>query len=145
MAPGTLCAFGGAQVASSAGCPPFTHAVRFRFGSQAAANQFLTSEAVQGVLADDSTSTSQRNTTVLFEGRIASDLEAMFCRGSEWERGAEHAIIFKAASTATSEQIEEYLVQLAALAESSLAGALQCTYGKIQWSKGNIAGPPSKS
>ncbi len=34
MAPGTLCAFGGAQLASSEGCPPFTHAVRFRFGSQ---------------------------------------------------------------------------------------------------------------
>ncbi|CAL8462957.1 g2491 [Coccomyxa elongata] len=136
-APGTLCAFGGAQLAddvgSSATSSQYTHAVRFRFGSQAAADSFLSSATVQTCLTTDLASKLQSRKLVLFEGRVASDLEAIFCRGSEWNSGAEHIFIFKATPRATFEEVDQHLTQLAALAESSLAGALQTTHGKI-WS-----------
>jgi hypothetical protein len=71
-----------------------------------------------------------------FQGQKATMLASRNCPHAQLPvpllRGAKNRLHAQAASTATSEQIEEYLVQLAALAESSLAGALQCTYGKIQ-------------
>ncbi|BDA48047.1 hypothetical protein COCOBI_11-3040 [Coccomyxa sp. Obi] len=134
-APGTLCAFGGAHLANTPGSTAtssnYTHAVRFRFGSQAAADSFLSNAAVQTCLTKDLASKLQSRKLVLFEGPVASDLEAIFCRGSEWDSGAEHIFIFKATPQATSREVDEHLKQLAALAESSLAGALQTTHGKI--------------
>ncbi len=62
-----------------------------------AADQFLSNAAVQGVVDHTSANATPRNSVVLFEGRVASDLEAIFCRGSEWDSGAEHAFIFKVA------------------------------------------------
>lgn len=136
-APGTLCAFGGAQLANAVGSSSsqYTHAVRFRFGSRMAADSFLSNAAVQTCLTIDVASKLQTRKLVLFDGRVASDLEAIFCRGSEWDSGAEHIFIFKATPHATSREVDEYLTQLAAMAESSLAGALQATHGKILSSK----------
>lgn len=126
---------------------------------------------MQTCLTYDLASKLQSRKLVLFEGRVASDLEAIFCRGSEWDSGAEHIFIFKvdtinqfpletslpaapicvhlvsleisrlkpvcvcmyvqATPRATFEEVDQHLTQLAALAESSLAGALQTTHGKI--------------
>ena len=134
-----------------------------------AADSFLTNAAVQTCLMNNLDSNLQSCKLMLFEGRVPSDLEAIFCRGSEWDSGAEHIFIFKvntaihlplhvsisvaqkfvhlsktsrvmaarvcmyvqANPQATSKEVDQNLSALAALAESSLAGALQTTHGRI--------------
>lgn len=65
-----------------------------------AADSFLGNASVQQTLANELGSASKSNLMVLFNGHVPSDLEAIFCRGSEWDSGAEHAFIFKVSTGA---------------------------------------------
>ena len=111
-----------------------------------------------------------RGAALLFEARVAPELEALFCRGPEWEAGVAH--VFALAPVAegragagpatpdihpgecedrgsdgdgeaagaedglggacSSSEVEAYLQDMAAVAQSSLAGAVQATYGRLR-------------
>ena len=109
-----------------------------------------------------------RGAALLFEARVALELEALFCRWPEWEAGVSHVFALApvaerragagpAASDAHpgafedrgsdgpaeaagdgpggacgSSEVEAYLQDMAAVAQSSLAGAVQATYGRLR-------------
>ena len=69
---------------------------------------------------------------LLFEAHVPSELETVFCCSPEWEVGFEHVTVFESRPKSTTEAVEKFLWELATLAESSLAGALQCCYGVLE-------------
>ena len=112
-----------------------------------------------------------RGAALLFEARVAPELEALFCRGPEWEAGVSHLFALApvaerraGAGPATpdahpgacedrgsagtgeaapgagdvpggaggSGEVEAYLQDMAGVAQSSLAGAVQATYGRLR-------------
>lgn len=111
-----------------------------------------------------------RAAALLFEARVAPELEALFCRGPEWEAGVSHVFALapiperqagagpatqdthpgecedqgsngpeEAAGagdgpggTGGSGEVEAYLQDMAGVAQSSLAGAVQATCGRLR-------------
>ena len=111
-----------------------------------------------------------RAAALLFEARVPPELEALFCRGPEWEAGVSHIFALApvserqaragpAQSETHPEQddrggsncpdgaveagrgsggagddgvAEAYLHDMAEIAQSSLGGAVQATYGRLR-------------
>ncbi|CAL5228940.1 g12169 [Coccomyxa viridis] len=132
--PGVLCAFAGPEspgsaVSGSLPAATFTHGCRFRCGDRQKGEAFLASPAVQAPLSSEQGKRCSAQSIYIVAGQVPADLEAIFCRGIEWDCGVEHVLLLQAREGVQDEQLEEQLSQLAALAESSLAGAIQCTHG----------------
>ena len=134
-----------------------------------AAEAFLTHNEVGRVRAAEAPRIAHA-AALLFEARVAPELEALFCRGPEWEAGVSHVFALApvaerqaGAGPARSEthpggcadrggdgpgdaagagdgpggaggsgEVEAYLQDMAAIAQSSLAGAVQATYGRLR-------------
>lgn len=123
LAPGALCAFAGATTPGGV----FTHALHMRFPDPATAATFLghpATAAKTGALPPSSL------TTLLFPGRVAAaTLESLFRRGAEWEAGVEAALLL--AQRGDDAAADAWLSDVASLAESAAAGALQATGGRL--------------
>ena len=127
------------------------------------ADAFLGHAAVQESLAQGMDSgRCEGALSISFEGQVEAELEAVFCRGPEWDAGLEHLFLFQASPVrpktwamqrlhtavqqcrawvfaarqappdSSEEEVDGYLLDLAALAQSSLAGALQSTHGRVR-------------
>lgn len=104
--------------------------------------------------SDCSDSDGNKNNPVVvvaFEGRVdPPSLETLFRRGAEWESGVEHVMILSSCSNAegggagggagggeaeeeaaAAAAADKFVSQLRELAESSLAGAVQSTAGRV--------------
>ena len=68
---------------------------------------------------------------LLFAATAPDGLEPLFRRGPEWEAGVEAVLVLAQVPGAADADADAYVAQLAALAESSLAGALQATHGRL--------------
>ena len=65
--------------------------------SMQAAEAFLGHAAVQESMAQSLDSGKCEGVlSISFEGQVESDLEAIFCRGPEWDDGLEHLFLFQA-------------------------------------------------
>ena len=51
---------------------------------------FLASLAVQTALTKEQGKGCEAHSSYVLEGQVPADLEAIFCRGAEWESGVEH-------------------------------------------------------
>ena len=60
------------------------------------AEAFLGHAAVRGRLAEELGSRCAAALTLTFEGSVEPELEAIFCRGIEWDIGLEHLFLFQA-------------------------------------------------
>jgi hypothetical protein len=60
------------------------------------AEAFLGHAAVQDRLAEEVGSRCAAALSLAFEGSVESELEAIFCRGIEWDIGIEHLLLFQA-------------------------------------------------
>lgn len=67
---------------------------------------------------------------LLFAGRAANDLDAVFRRSSAWKAGAEHLVVASPAASHSAAACAEYLGTMAHVAESPAAGALQSCAGE---------------
>jgi hypothetical protein len=153
LAPGALCAFAGdAEALPESGgdgdplpAPAATHALSLRFGGAGPAAAFASHPAFAGPAAAAVASglLAAPPTVLAFTSRAPDDLEPLFRRGAEWEEGVDVCLAFSevgsgggAASSsspgaAADADADAYLADLAALAESSLAGALQACPGRL--------------
>ena len=112
--------------------PPVTHALHVRFGSTAAAAAFLAHPAVAGAVAGAAASAAADTGVLLFGGRVPSpSLESLFRRGPEWEAGVERVFVLAQVEGADGGAADAWLADVATLAESSVAGALQATAGRL--------------
>ena len=59
---------------------------------------FLASPAVQAALSSEQGKRCSAQTIYVLEGRVPADLEAIFCRGIEWDCGVEHVLLLQARS-----------------------------------------------
>lgn len=126
LAPGALCAFAGATMSGGGG--GFTHALHLRFPDPATASSFLAhpaTAAATGALPPAAL------TTLLFPGRVAAaTLESLFRRGGAWESGVERVLLL-AQRADDDAAADAWLSDIASLAESAAAGALQATGGRL--------------
>lgn len=56
---------------------------------------FLASPAVQAALAREQAKGCEAHCSYVLEGQVPADLEAIFCRGAEWESGVEHVLLLQ--------------------------------------------------
>ena len=56
---------------------------------------FLGSAAVQAALSKEQGSRCSQHCSYIMEGRVPADLEAIFCRGIEWDSGVEHVLLLQ--------------------------------------------------
>lgn len=107
----------------------FTHAVHFRLNNRLALENLqkhpLTSQLQEQV--NDLCSTSAH---IVYEGSVAKRLEALFRRGDEFASGVEHVLLLQPSSEGAV-GADMFLGKLAALAESSVAGGIQASYGAV--------------
>eukprot|EP00884_Botryococcus_braunii_P014845 jgi/Botrbrau1/23361/Bobra.0051s0014.1 len=96
-----------------------------------AARNFLTHPAY--IKAHDSNVTlrCERETILVIESGVTPELESIFRRGPDWELGLEHITLLQAQGDFDEEEVNLFLGQLSVLAGSSLAGALQTTFGRL--------------
>ena len=52
--------------------------------------------AVEGAIAGERGVRLDGRLNLTFEGRVEAELEAIFCRGSEWDTGLEHVFLLQA-------------------------------------------------
>ncbi|KAI8465564.1 MAG: hypothetical protein J3K34DRAFT_525227 [Monoraphidium minutum] len=67
---------------------------------------------------------------VAFEGRVASQLEALFRRGDEFAEGADVLLLLRPGAPGAAAQAGEFVSRLAALAETAGFGAVQASGGE---------------
>lgn len=115
----------------------FTHAVHFRLSSRSALENLhkhpLMSKVQEQV--NNQCSTSAR---IVFEGLVAKRLETLFRRGDEFASGVEHVLLLQP-SNEEGMDADMFLEKLAAFAESSTAGGVQASYGRIVCSDHTLA------
>lgn len=141
LAPGALCAFAGDAISLPAGralvAPLATHALALRFGGPAAAAGFVAHPAFDAPAAAAAAAglLARPPTVLAFETRAPDDLEPLFRRGPEWEAGLDLCLVFSPTPAASPAEpicaADAFISDLAALAESSLAGALQACSGRL--------------
>ena len=56
---------------------------------------FLASPAVQEALRNEQGRRCSAQFSYILEGQVPADLEAIFCRGIEWDHGVEHVLLLK--------------------------------------------------
>ena len=56
---------------------------------------FLGSTAVQAALSKEQGSRCSQHCSYIMEGQVPADLEAIFCRGIEWDSGVEHVLLLQ--------------------------------------------------
>jgi hypothetical protein len=56
---------------------------------------FMEHPAVQKFLAGELQQRCCKHILASFEGQVPSELEAMFCRGAEWDSGVEHLFLLQ--------------------------------------------------
>ncbi len=146
LAPGALCAFAGDAVGLTGPLPALvrptaSHGLALRFPAPPAAASFVAHPAFAAP-ADAAVAAgllAAPPTILAFTTRSPDEsLEALFRRGAEWEDGLEVCLVFapvpgpeegQGATPACSP--DAFTSDLAALAESSLAGALQACPGRL--------------
>jgi hypothetical protein len=143
LAPGALCAFAGDAVSLPGRplvTPAATHALALRFGAPAAAQHFVDHPAFSAPASTAIASglLARPPTILAFETRAPDDLEPLFRRGPEWEAGLDLCLVFAPAPSQPAPGAgdpvcspDAFVSDLAALAESSLAGALQACPGRL--------------
>jgi hypothetical protein len=107
----------------------FTHAVHFRLANRASLEHLMVHPlmaASRDAVDQLCTSSSQ----LVFEGLVAKRLEALFRRGEEFEAGVEHVLLLQPGASG-GVGADAFLCQLAALAESSVAGSIQASHGAV--------------
>ncbi|PSC74061.1 sonic hedgehog A [Micractinium conductrix] len=117
-----------AEYAGDAGDAP-THAVLFRYSNEVALLRFESQPRVQLMLGGTGAPQGTAITTLNFQGRVPSELEAIFRRGPEWGEGVELVLAMALQGGATQDEAGEFLQLTQQLAVSSAFGAVQCSYG----------------
>ena len=56
---------------------------------------FLASPAVQTALSKEQGHRCCGQSIYILEGQVPADLEAIFCRGIEWDSGVEHVLLLQ--------------------------------------------------
>ncbi len=56
---------------------------------------FLASPAVQAALSSEQGKRCSAQSIYALEGQVPADLEAIFCRGIEWDCGVEHVLLLQ--------------------------------------------------
>ena len=56
---------------------------------------FLASPAVQKALRNEQGRRCSAQFSYILEGQVPADLEAIFCRGIEWDHGVEHVLLLE--------------------------------------------------
>ena len=120
---------------------PFTHLVYFRLSNRAALDRFVshplfaqTLQAALGpvVVVAGAAGGEQAYAELVFEGSVDRALEPMFRRGPDYEPGGvEQLWLLAAANGKDDGDADAFLARLGELAESSAAGALQATCGRV--------------
>jgi hypothetical protein len=137
MARNIVCASAGAitsitsspsNQAPSAAALNFTHVVHFRLMSRGAFEEFMAHPMTAKVMSETIAPLCKQTAQVVFEGLVTKQLEALFRRGEEFESGLEH-VIMMVPGQANPADAQAFLGQLATLAESSVAGGIQASYG----------------
>ena len=60
---------------------------------------FLASPAVQAALSSEQGKRCSAQSIYVLEGQVPAELEAIFCRGIEWDCGVEHVLLLQVRST----------------------------------------------
>ena len=60
---------------------------------------FLASPAVQAILSEEQGKRCSAHSIYVLEGQVPADLEAIFCRGIEWDCGVEHVLLLQVDSS----------------------------------------------
>lgn len=95
MAAGPICGTAGplsqfrCAAGTGASCRPFSHAVLFRYANPANRERFEGQPRVQLMLGGTGAPPGTQVSTLNFQGRVPSELEAIFRRGGEWAEGVE--------------------------------------------------------
>lgn len=117
-----------AQAPSSWQCG-FTHAVHFRLGNRASLEHLLV-HPLMASSRDAVDALCSAASQLVFEGMVAKRLEALFRRGEEYEAGVEHVLLLQPGAGGGA-GADEFLSNLASLAESSVAGGIQASHGAV--------------
>ena len=137
MARNIICASAGAITsityspsnrAPAAAALNFTHVVHFRLMSRGAFEEFMANPTTAKVMTETVAPLCEQTAQVVFEGLVTKQLEALFRRGEEFETGLEH-VIMMVPGQANPADAQAFLAQLATLAESSVAGGIQASFG----------------
>jgi hypothetical protein len=107
----------------------FTHAVHYRLDSRSALETLLLhpmTAALQVRISSECATSAQ----LVFQGAVTKRLEALFRRGDEYASGVEHILLLQPGASGGA-GADVFLERLAALAESSVAGGIQASYGAV--------------
>jgi hypothetical protein len=107
----------------------FTHAVHYRLSSRSALETLLL-HPMTAALQERISSECAASAQLVFEGAITKRLEALFRRGDEYASGVEHILLLQPGASGGADA-DVFLERLAALAESSVAGGIQASYGAV--------------
>jgi hypothetical protein len=107
----------------------FTHAVHYRLSSRNALETLLL-HPMMAAMQDQISSRCAASAQLVFEGTVTKRLEALFRRGDEYASGVEHILLLQPGDSGGT-GADEFLERLAALAESSVAGGIQASYGAV--------------
>ena len=108
------------------------HALHFRFNKDAAFHAFfnhpLTIKAFESAAHDQAIELG----TLCCRVSVANELETLFRRGAEWEKGLELVVALEESSVQVGEPLDECLFLMERLATSSAFGAVHAASGDIQ-------------
>lgn len=107
----------------------FTHAVHYRLSSRSALETLLL-HPMMAAMQEQISSRCAASAQLVFEGTVTKRLEALFRRGDEYASGVEHILLLQPGLSGGA-GADEFLERLAALAESSVAGGIQASYGAV--------------
>ncbi|KAF6261209.1 hypothetical protein COO60DRAFT_1636954 [Scenedesmus sp. NREL 46B-D3] len=107
----------------------FTHAVHYRLSSRSALETLLL-HPIMAALQDRISCQCAASAQLVFEGAVTRRLEALFRRGDEYASGVEHIFLLQPGNSGGM-GADDFLQRLAALAESSVAGGIQASYGAV--------------
>lgn len=107
----------------------FSHAVHYRLSNRCALETLLL-HPLMAAMQDEIHSQCANSAQLVFEGTVAKRLEALFRRGDEFASGVEHILLLQPGSNGGA-GADAFLERLAALAESSVAGGIQASYGAV--------------
>ncbi|KAI3423404.1 hypothetical protein D9Q98_010621 [Chlorella vulgaris] len=133
-AAGPICASAGPLPAALARMPPpaaaCSHAVLFRYGTEAALQRFQAQPRVRLMLSGADAPQGTAITTLNFLGAVPNELEAVFRRGGQWEAGLELVLALAVQEGSEAGDASEFLSLSRQLAVSPAFGAVQCSYGR---------------
>lgn len=107
----------------------FTHAVHFRLANRLKL-EHLMAHPLMASSRDAVAELCTDHAQLVFEGMVTKRLEALFRRGEEFESGVEHILLLQPGANGGL-GADDFLSQLAGLAESSVAGGIQASHGAV--------------